>query len=191
MKIALSCIASIDYLEKYKKCIESHRHYCKKFNYEYHLNTESENINHWKDWYWKKIIEAKKLLTNYDFIVIIDCDCEITTKAESLETILDQNSIYYVLGISGRPNSGFLIIKNNSCGNNFLQDLLLKRNQSLPDKYKSTKGENGHVIWALGENPDSSKELEMKWNCSQPEHIEKAFIIHYTNKMRNYYEAEQ
>jgi hypothetical protein len=187
MKIALSCIASIDYFKKYAKCIESQKKFCKKYNYDYCLNSDDDDILHWKDWYWKKIKEAKKILLNYDYVVIIDCDCEITDIAESIESVLDDNSIYYTLGISHRPNSGFLIIKNNKRGLSFLNDILEKRDNKFPDNYSSTKGENGHVIWSLVENNQGTKELDLKWNCSQPEFLESAYIIHYTNKMRSFF----
>jgi hypothetical protein len=191
MKIALSCIASEDYLEKYKKCVDSQRSYCEKYRYDYYLNSDTTDIAHWKDWYWKKIHEALQLLEKYDFVVIIDADCEITESAVNIESELDDNSIYYVLGISNRPNSGFLIIRNDRRGIDFLTDLLEKRHQTLPEQYRSTKGENGHVIWCLGNDSSKTKELNLKWNCSQPEHINDAYIIHYTNKMRQHYEVAQ
>lgn len=140
MKIALSCIASEDYLEKYQKCVDSQRLYCEKYKYDYYLNRDDTDISHWKDWYWKKVYEALNLLEKYDFVVIIDADCEITESAIEIESELDNNSIYYVLGISNRPNSGFLIIRNDQRGINFLTDLLGKRHQPLPEQYRSTKG---------------------------------------------------
>jgi len=188
MNITLLCIASEDYLEKYKRCILSQKNYCKKNKYNYCLDTELTDIKHWKDWYWKKIIGAKKLLPTCDFLVIIDCDCEITDLAEPIESVIDENSIYYVNGISSRPNSGFLIIKNNPRGENFLNNVLSKRDKEFPQGFRSDKGENGQVIWELSENSSQTKEIPLKWNCSQPEFLKDAYIIHYTNKMKNYLE---
>jgi hypothetical protein len=189
MNITLLCIASEDYLEKYKKCIASQKNYCRKHNYTYYLDTNSNNIQHWKDWYWKKIISARQLLPNVDYLVIIDSDCEITDIAEPIESVIDINSVYYVNGISGRPNSGFLIIKNDDIGNNFINNVLDKRSRELPQNFQPTKGENGQVIWELSENSNNTKELPLKWNCSQPEFLKDAYIIHYTNKMKKYFEA--
>lgn len=191
MNIALLCIASDDYLKKYKKCIMSQEIYSKKNNYNYILNSDPTDIVHWKDWYWKKIHEAKKLLDNFDYLIIIDADCEVTSNAISIESVLDNNSIYYVLGISNRPNSGFFIIKNNLQGHKFLDNVLKKRKKEFPINLSSTKGENGHIIWDLIENKYNIKELPICWNCSQPEFIDQAYIIHYTNKMKPYYTEEE
>lgn len=188
--IIFLCVASEDYLKKYKKCISSQENYCKKNNYTYYLDSNNSDIIHWKDWYWKKIISAKNLLPTSDYLVIIDSDCEITNIAEPIESVIDENSIYYVNGISGRPNSGFLIIKNNNRGNKFLDNVLNKRGKTFPQHFQSTKGENGQVIWELSENSSQTKEIPLKWNCSQPDFLKDAYVIHYTNKMKDYYKEE-
>ena len=188
--IIFLCVASDDYLKKYKKCISSQENYCKKNNYTYYLDSDNSNITHWKDWYWKKIISAKTLLPTSDYLVIIDSDCEITNIAEPIESIIDNNSIYYVIGVSGRPNSGFLIIRNNARGNSFLKNVLDKRYKEFPTEFRADKGENGQVIWELFENKNETKEIPLRWNCSQPKFLKDAYVIHYTNKMKNYYKEE-
>lgn len=185
MKIIFYCVASDDYIEKYKRCIDSHQKYCDKNNYSYFLDNDKTKITQRKDWYWKKIEELQKFLKDYDIIILIDADCEIKNNCPTIESILTEKSIYYVLGISNRPNSGFLIIKSNSTGSNFINEILKRRYIPCPETHKS-KGENGVVIWVLSEL-DDKQELSLQWNCSQPEYIDNAYIIHYTNNMKEFY----
>jgi hypothetical protein len=189
MNISFICIASTDYIKKYTNCLSSQKKYCKKNNYSHILIDDKKYISDRRDYYWKKIYEVRDILPKYDYVVLIDCDCEITDKTPPIEEILDTNSIYYVLGISKRPNSGFLIFKNDIRSMHFLKDVIDKKEKSIPEQF-SSKGENGFVIWSLAENNQGTKELDLKWNCSQPEFLESAYIIHYTNKMKSMFKEE-
>jgi hypothetical protein len=189
MKIVFSCAASDDYVEKYKSCIQSQKDYCSRNDYEYHLESKDDNIQDWREWYWKKIYTLKNFYNSSDIIVLIDADCEIKTDAPAIESVIDESFVYYVLGISKRPNSGFLIFKNILESHTLIDSILKKRNLECPDEFKS-KGENGAVIWALSEIKSGKKELDIRWNCSLPEHAKEAYIIHYTNKMRSFFQEE-
>jgi hypothetical protein len=185
MRIIFYCVASQDYVKKYNKCINSQQAYCIKNNYKYILDTNEDRIVTKKDWYWKKIEGLPYLFKEADAIVLIDADCTIKDNCPPIESVLSEKSIYYVLGISNRPNSGFLIIKSNETGSNFINEVLKRRYIPSPEIHKS-KGENGVVIWVLSEM-DDKHELPLKWNCSQPNFINDAYIIHYTNMMREFY----
>lgn len=182
-KIAFLCVASDDFKITYERCLNSQIKYCEKNNYDHLIFSDINEYGVETSWYWKKIYLAKHFLKEYQYIVIIDADCEIRTTTPNLEEILDKNHIYYVLGISNRPNSGFLIIRNSERGSNFIDSIIDKRNKECPDNYRS-KGENGHVIWAIAENNLLCKELPIIWNCSQKKYLDTAYIIHYTNEMR-------
>jgi hypothetical protein len=188
MNLVMSCVASHDYVVRYTKCIDSQQKYCEKYGYDYVLNCDSSNIINREDWYWKKLWVIPELLEQYDVAVIIDADCEIKNTAPALESVIDNNSIYYVLGISKRPNSGFLIFKNTPRSNQFIGQALERRGQPLPQDCV-VKGENGYVIWLLKEDASHAKQLPLMWNCSDPEHANDAYIIHYTNKMREFFTA--
>lgn len=190
MNIVFICIASDDYVKKYENCLSSQKNYCKKNNYLHILIDDTKYVSNWRDYYWKKIYEVRDNLSKYDYVVLIDCDCKITDKTPPIEEILDTSSIYYVLGISKRPNSGFMIFKNDARSMNFLNDVINKKETPIPKEF-SMKGENGFVIWSLMENSQGTKELELKWNCSQPEFVESAYIIHYTNNMRSFFNKEE
>jgi hypothetical protein len=189
MNISFICAASEDYIKKYEDCLSSQKLYCEKYSYSYTLISDKKYISDWKDYYWKKIYEVRDRLSNTDFIVLIDSDCEIKPISPPIETILDHNSIYYVLGISKRPNSGFMIFKNDQRSAEFLKDVINKREKIIPSQF-SMKGENGYVIWSLSENKENTKELDLKWNCSQPDFLDECFIIHYTNKMKSYFKEK-
>lgn len=179
MRIIFYCVASPDYVIKYQKCIRSQNTYCQKNNYDYFLDEEISD-----DYYWKKICNIQQFYHTHDLVVIIDADCEITINCPPIESFLNECSIYYVLGISGRPNSGFLPVKTNSRGQEFINNVIAKRDQVCPDDL-IMKGENGRIIWELQENNKLTQELSKQWNCSNPKYINSAYIIHYTNLMKD------
>lgn len=187
-KIIFVCVASEDYLKKYQRCVLSQKEYCKRYDYDHRIVSDDTNSHIPGEWYWKKIYSIKEFYNSHDFFVIIDADCEITNLAPPLEEIIDHNSIYFTLGISSRPNSGFLIIKNDQRGKEFIDDVLRKRHIPCPAEF-SMKGENGQVIWSIAENSAGCKELSLNWNCSQPDYMDSAYIVHYTNKLRDFYDT--
>ena len=181
MKVVFYCVGSPNYVIKYQRCISSQITYCQKNNYDHFLDEEVSD-----NYYWKKIYGVKQFYNTYDIIVIIDCDCEITSKCPPIESFLNECSVYYALGISGRPNSGFLPIKTDSRGQNFVSNVIAKKELICPDDL-IMKGENGRIIWELQENNNLTQEISNKWNCSDPKFIDSAYIIHYTNLMKDNY----
>lgn len=187
MKIIMSCSASPDFVVKYKKCLESQKNYCEKYNYDYAIDDnplESGQTN--AEWKWKKHYTLFKYRKTHDIFVSIDADCMIKDITPPLESVIDDHDIYYVNGISNRPNSGFLIVKNTAIGNFFHEELIRRRNNPVPENCKvKVHGDNGHVIWVLSELKNKAKELPIEWNCSQPEFQNSAYILHYTNKLKS------
>lgn len=183
MNVAFCTSASPDYVEKYQKCISSHIDYCNKHKIDYYLDQGPlENKQTKKEWYWRKVYNILQYFNQYDYVAIIDCDIKFKPNCPDIRTQINNSSIFYVNGISGRPNSGFLIIKTDTTGRQFVDTILHWRGTELPD-YAKMKGENGYVIKYLKENPDHSCELSIQWNCSQPEYQNDAFVLHYTNKL--------
>lgn len=192
MKILMLCSCSPDFENRWKRCLESQQKYCQKYGYTYKLeNSPLLDGQTRKEWTWKKHYSFEKYRKEYDIFISIDADCEILNHTPSIETVVDEtHSIYFVNGISNRPNAGFLIVKNDKIGNYFHSELIKRRDLKTPDGCKvKPDGDNGHVIWILSELKKHSKELSLQWNCSQPEYADTAYIIHYTNKMR--YEYKQ
>jgi hypothetical protein len=193
MKIIMSCSVSPDFAIKYKKCLDSQKKYCQKYSYDYVIDDLPLLPNQTnKEWTWKKHYTLEKFRNSHDVFVSIDADCEITDKTPALETVIDSNDIYFVNGISKRPNAGFLIVKNTKLGNYFHDELMKRRNLPVPNNCKAKGGgDNGHVIWILSEIIQGKKELPLNWNCSQPDFMKEAYIIHYTNSMRKYFEVTE
>lgn len=185
----LLCTASDDYVEKYKPCIDSQEKYAKKLGYTYNLICGSQESRNWKR---AKIDELEKLLTNQDQdVCLIDGDCLIKNTCPSFETFLNDNSIYYANGKSGRLNSGFLYFKNNDHSLNFVKELKEKLELSIPKGkgyFVTREGENGHIIWLQNEWIEKGlnvfQEIPKLWNCTSPAIKEKAYILHFTNDLR-------
>lgn len=189
MKINICCTASDDYLKKYKKCYDSHLAYCKKYDVDYTLDNKPLKEGQTRaEWYWRKLSSLLPHFDNYDYVVVLDIDIEIKSSTPNIKTIIDDNSIYYVNGVSNRPNSGFLIIKTDDIGKRFVTEVLNNRSNPVTKEFKAP-GENGHVIEYIYYNPQGTKELPIEWNCSQPKHMKDAYILHYTNHLRKYYDS--
>jgi hypothetical protein len=188
----MSCSCSPDFLIYYKKCLKSQKTYCKRFGYDYVIDNSPliEGQTN-KEWTWKKHYTLDQYVDTHDILILIDADCEIKNNAPPIESFLDDNSIYYVNGVSKRPNAGFMVFRNNEIRKKFHQELMTRRYRQVPNQYRvKSGGDNGHVIWILDEMNENKKELPLAWNCSQPEYVDSAYIIHYTNHMRNFYKRE-
>ena len=186
------CTASDNYVEKYKPCINSQISYCKKHNYEYKLVSGKKEERNWKR---SKIDELINLLkTTKKDVLLIDADCLIKEDCPRLEILLNDKSIYYANGKSGRLNSGVLYFKNNNTSLDFLKDLKEKLKYSVPrgkDYYVTKEGENGHIIWLKAEYEETNRnifqEISKKWNCSSPAFKDEAYILHFTNDLKEEY----
>lgn len=191
----LLCTASNDYIEKYQTCIKSQERYCQKNNYTYHLVDGSPESRNWKRF---KIEELDRLLneTSED-VCLIDGDCYIKDSCPKMEHFINDSSIYYVNGHSGRLNSGFLYFKNDLNSKEFIKELKEKLKLPVPrgkGYYVTKAGENGHVIWLQTEWSTNNKnvfcEIGVKWNCTVPSSKNDAYILHFTGplkkEIRNY-----
>lgn len=188
MKIAFCCSASKDYVKKYDWCVKSQKEYCKKYNIDFYLDDGELEPNQQKsEWYWRKVYTPLKYFDQYDIVAIVDIDIEMKPTSPDFRTVLDENSIYYVRGISKRPNSGFLPMRTNDISKKFLNTILERRGQPLP-KYAKMIGENGYVIQYIKENPEGTKEIPLEWNCSQPDYKDNAYFLHYTNRLAKHYD---
>lgn len=186
------CAASDDYIEKYKPCIDSQINYCKKYDYEYKLISGKKEDRNWKR---TKIDELKILLENTDSdVLLIDADCLIKDNCPMLTEFLNNKSIYYANGHSGRLNSGFLYFKNCNKSLEFVKELQEKLKLPIPrgkGYFVSKTGENGHIIWIksqwIEEGKDIFKNIGINWNCTLPSKKDSAFILHFTGPMKQEY----
>lgn len=184
-KIAFFCAASDDYVEKYSNFIQSHKRYCMKHDIDYYIeNDPLEPDQTKKEWYWKKITCVEKYFDRYDYVGVVDADLFILNRAPDIRTILDsKNSIFYANGKTGKPNSGFVIIKNSKKGKHYLSTVLEYR--KIAGKLKpNTGGENGSVIHYIKNFPKFTKEIDRKWNFSSFKGQRFAYCLHFTKQLR-------
>jgi hypothetical protein len=188
-------IATGDYAEKWRFCIDSQRTYCRRHGYDHHVLTSIEDGLHPK---WAKLSAAVRLLEKGTDVLLIDADAEIAETCPPLTDLLadDKSDIFYVLGKTGRPNSGVLLLRggSESAALAFLTECLARRSEPVPaEDFVTADGENGHVIWLL-KSPDHSRRsriLDEAWNCSNPGQAAHAYIRHYTNPLRAWHAAAQ
>jgi hypothetical protein len=185
----LLCSASDDYIEKYKPCINSQKEYCNKHSYTYKLISGTKESRNWKR---AKIDELEYFLNHTtDDVCLIDGDCYIKEDCPKFNVFLNNKSIYYANGKSGRLNSGFIYFKNNDESRTFVKDLKEKLKLRIPKGkgyFVTTEGENGHIIWLKDEyeksNQDIFYEIPKLWNCSSPLLKGDAYILHFTNDLK-------
>lgn len=189
----LLCVASKNFVEKYKSCIESQKNYCKRMGYEYQLISGLDQSKNWKR---EKVHQLSNILNNKNTdVVIIDADCYIRNICPPFDTFLTENkSIYYAKGKSNRLNSGFLYFKNNYVSKKFIVELQEKLKLPIPKGkgfFVTKEGENGHLIWLKSEWIEKEKdvfcEIPKLWNCSSPSLKNDAYILHFTNDLKKEY----
>ena len=190
LKIIMSCSSSPDFVVKWQRCIDSQKAYCEKHGYDYVIDDRPLLEGQTKhEWTWKKHYTLDQYEDTHDIFIGIDADCEIQDNAPPIESVLNENSIYYVLGISGRPNAGFMVYRNDKIRKYFHTELMKRRPHPVPGNFKvKSLGDNGHVIWILSEMTEGLQELPLKWNCSQPKCKDSAYILHYTNRLKKHYD---
>lgn len=184
------CMATTDYVANWLFCINSQQEYCRIHGYDYDLASEPVDGLNAK---WSKLVYARDQLAAGCNVLMIDADCWISPQTPPLESLLstaEDRDIFVCLGLSGRPNSGFMLFRGgDTAALTFLQTCLDARLTPIPPEDRVTvEGENGHVIAILKRPPFAARTqiLDRAWNCSLPEEAETAFVRHYTNKLREH-----
>ena len=182
--VAMICTASKGYENKYINLIYSHYIYCRKYNYDYILFTEVTDKPKWEIIYKSNEVLEKH---NYETIIMIDADIFIQSTSPNLVSLLNECSIYIANGISQRPNSGLIMLRNDTHALMFLKRILEIQNpQKIELKNRVTdKGENGAVIQVLSHEYFDDKKfiLDYKWNNTIPER--ECYFKHFTNYMKS------
>lgn len=185
MKALLLCVATDGYAALWDFCIESHRAYCKAHGIEYRLVRKCLPGLNAK---WSKLQIARDLLAEGYTIMLVDADTRISQSAPHYNSTMTnkRKGIYAALGVSGRPNSGVLMLKGGRSRQaiKFLDACLESRETPVSEEnHVTSEGENGHVIEWLQKRPHSGnfQALDGRWNCTRVEGAEGAYIQHFTN----------
>jgi len=187
------CVATDGYDAVWRFCIDSQAEYCRRHGFEYRLATSTADGLNGK---WTKLVIARDLLEAGRDVLVIDADAEFDAGAPPFTAAMTptDKSIFVALGISGRPNSGVIMLRGapQAAAVRFLDHCLEQRHRPVPSEdFVTTDGENGHVIHALKNSPHANalQVLDTAWNCTRPERAETAYIKHYTNLLRADLEA--
>lgn len=188
-------VATPDYARQWRFCIDSQKTYCSRNQYDHRVIDPTRSKLHPK---WTKLELAIDQLTRGNDVLLIDADAEISRTCPPFTRVLSdhpRHDIFFVRGISGRPNSGVMILRGgkDSIAVQLLNACLSTRLETVPpDDFVTAEGENGHIIWQLQKTPfaQSAHELDRSWNCSIPEQAETAFVRHYTNRLRDHLNAK-
>lgn len=186
---AVLTVATTSYAVSWQFALESQERYARRFGYRYVRHGEPSTRWNAK---WSKLAYALEVIESGTDILLIDADAEITGKAPAFTIVLSENpeqDIFYVLGISGRPNSGVLILRGGRFGKaaELLKACIANAGVPVPKQDRVTKeGENGHIIHFLKQEPfaSSSLELPLEWNCTRVAQSRTAYVRHYTNQLR-------
>lgn len=193
MKAILLCVATDGYGAFWDFCMESHKRYCECHEIEYRVvRMKAAGLNG----KWTKLLAARELLDAGYMVLLVDTDTEISPSAPHFVWAMadESKSIFVVRGISGRPNSGVMMLRGapRRQAIEFLDECLRLREQPVDaDCLVTAEGENGHVIHVLKREPyaEYCQFLERSWNCSLPEEAGTAHIRHFTNHLRERLES--
>jgi hypothetical protein len=185
-KAVVLSIATEDYAQQWRFCIDSQHQYCRRHGYQYQLIDPAQSQLHPK---WAKIEATERLLNKGLPVLLLDVDTEILKHTPPFtDLITADRDILVANGNSGRPNSGVMIFSASpgSVASAFVNDCLAARLSPVPaEDFVTKEGENGHVINLLRRPEYASRTfiLDSKWNCSDPEFAANAYIKHYTNRL--------
>lgn len=188
-------IALNGYAELFTSCIKTHKSYCNQFGLKHQKIDHTPKLFSADDSAWLKIILLREALKcDYEWIAFIDADCQIRKHMPDFRSSMNKldpdASIYMAHGFSGRINSGVIFIKNTAESKDYLDKVIINRNNPVPEEDKAPF-ENGHMI-TYGKNNPSVKIIDnYVWNNNvtfDPE----SYIQHYSGGiLRPLYLKEQ
>jgi hypothetical protein len=181
-KVLVFSIALIGYDRIFRHCINTHRAYCKRYDYDYILIDRFPGVPDKEEAAWLKILlTIEALKSGYEWVVYVDSDCEIrdwTPRIESLK--MPEKYIYLVPGYSGFINSGVLIAECSIESIDFFEKVLNGVGQQISELSIIDWGENPYVIHQAKDNPYVHLLEHHQWN-NNTNLDPKSYIIHYSS----------
>lgn len=186
---AVLCVATDGFDTLWSFCIDSQRRYADRIGGEFFLET----ANPWADLtpHWSKFRRALELLDSGRDLAIVDADIFMREHTPPFQEVLRAHphfDIFFAMGRSGRPNSGFLILRGGSEGRarQLIHTCLENRSITLPQQdFVTTHGENGHFIHFSRMEPFRSAtfELPQVWNRTDYPILDADYNIHFTGPL--------
>ncbi|WP_052691901.1 hypothetical protein [Teredinibacter purpureus] len=165
---------------RYRTCLQSHKAFAQKNGYLYSVVDRPKVSTLDLDVVWLKIFLLREALKkDYEWVVFLDADTEVTPRCPPFEQLNSFNkSIYMANGYSERVNSGVIILRNDAHSRAYIETIIKNCQEALPEEDDVGWGENGHVIHYAKSNPHVHL-LDHRWNNNRDETLTD-FIRHYS-----------
>jgi hypothetical protein len=177
-KTLILSIALNGYQWMYKKELQSHQQYAKKYDYVHQAVTRPFISALGVECCWLKLtLMRRALLSGYDNVLFLDADTMVHRNCPGLTKVFQEEKyVYMAKGYSNRFNSGVLIARNNAKTIDWLTRVIDARFNKVQKENDVGWGENGHVI-EFSKGVPFIVELEKKWNNTFDNHL-KDYIRH-------------
>jgi len=164
-KTLILSIALNGYQWMYRKELQSHLQYAKKYDYVHQAVTRPYVSALGVECCWLKLtLMRTALLSGYDTVLFLDADAMVNSDCPAVTDVFKTGKyIYMAKGYSERFNSGVLIARNNTQTIEWLTNVINARFNKVEKENDVGWGENGHVI-ELSKGVPFIVELDKKWN---------------------------
>jgi len=183
-------IALEGYSRLFRRCLETHKRYCNRFEYDYVLIDEAPRSLRPAEAAWLKIALMSAALKSdkYNWVAFLDADCELRETTPDFSHTFNEReeSIFMAPGYSGRINSGVIFAKSSIDSVRFFQQVIDASDSEVPEEDQAPY-ENGHMIFFGKKSPDVQLIDRHKWNNNSVLSKE-SYIQHYSNgKLRSHF----
>lgn len=163
----------------FKRCVDSHRAYCRRHGYGYDIVTRVPGGATPPESSWLKVpLMLEALDRGYEWVAFFDSDCEVRPHTPPIPTLQQPGkSVYLAVGKSGRFNAGVIIVRNTPESRDYLRRVLAHAEQEVPAEDQAPY-ENGHVIHFARGN-DAVGTLDRTWN-NNVELVPTDFVQHFS-----------
>ncbi len=171
-KTLILSIALNGYQWMYRRELQSHLQYAKKYRYVHQAVTRPYVSALGVECCWLKLtLMRTALLSGYDTVLFLDADTMVNPNCPAVTDVFETGKfIYMAKGYSERFNSGVLIARNNTQTIEWLTNVIDARCNKVEKENDVGWGENGHVI-ELSKGVPFIVELDKKWNNTADYHL--------------------
>ncbi len=179
-------IAQNGYDTAFLQCIASQRGYARRIGATYVCVTKPRQVSDTAISAWLKIpLVLNALRSGYEWVMYIDADCEVATRAPDFRADLSgkEGDVFMARGRSGRINSGVIIARRTDTAVRFISSVMDSITEPVPpEDRQSLKYENGNVIF-VDRTQGGVSQIDLRWNNTfDPSLVD--YVRHYTGAMR-------
>lgn len=165
----------------FKHNIKTQERYAKRCGFHFQVVSQPSIAKLGMELVWLKLTLMREALeVGYDWVLYVDADAEVKVDAPDMLTEAVCGKTFYLAnGISGRLNSGVILMRNTPHALPLLETIIDNAQQPIPDEDDVGWGENGHVIHYLKNSPHLQV-LSGKWNNNSLTDLAD-YIRHYSH----------